>query len=238
MPTIPTTGKKKTITKKEVKELYYNLNQTFDLIGKKTNGESWEQLKNCYTSCNLIDVLSDLIKNNFFDLFSYDGAINQMDDRQKDALLKGAVNFQAVARKIAEKAPLIVKSVFNETFFSHDEIINYNFPAKFLIPKDQFNYVLKTGKRWVDRKPNAEYGGMIISKSHTYFQFVETRLPMMLVGDNPNLVGYFELLSIFKEKFKAEEWEIDIWLFFVQPKELAALKNNDIDSSGYVYLYQ
>lgn len=108
--------------------------------------------------------------------------------------------------------------------------------CNFKIPKEQFDHVLKTRKRWIDKNPDPQNNGLIVEKQ---FNFTDIKYSWMArVGSKENLVSYFELLSIFKDKFKAEEWEIDIWLFLADPRELAALKNNKIDKDGHVYLYQ
>ncbi len=278
MPTIPVIGKKKSITKKEVDKLYYNLNQAFDLIGEKAKGESWEQVKNCYTSCNFIDVLSGLIKYNFFDLFNYNGLIDQINEKQKDNLLRDEVNFQSFAHKIATKDKDIViagKSISassakltnatKKSFYQKynpdsntkykatkirkaDEVILpsildnepdkiiYTFPTNFLIPKEQFDYVIKTGRRWLDRKPDVKYNGMLISRFHTNFYSVSQET-MAMVESKSNLMSYFELSAQFKQKFNAEEWEIDNWLYSSNSKELIILKNNDVFDDGYCELY-
>lgn len=49
-----------------------------------------------------------------------------------------------------------------------DEVIEINyskfFPKNFLIPQEQLNYVLETGKRWMDQVPKKEYGNLIVSE--------------------------------------------------------------------------
>lgn len=106
----------------------------------------------------------------------------------------------------------------------------------FLIPEKQFEYLLKTGKRWVDKSPNSSYGGIVISQKQTRFVGAVSHDEMMKVESRDNLLSNFELTDFYQEKFDAEDWEIDLWIFLSQPKELAALRGNDVDSDGYVYL--
>ena len=121
-----------------------------------------------------------------------------------------------------------------------DEVLEVDysvfFPKNFLIPKEQFEYVLKTGKRWMDQAPNKEYGDLIISQKQTGFRGLVIHGEMMKVESRDNLLSNFELTDFYQEKFDAEDWEIDLWIFLSQPKELAALRGNDVDSDGYVYL--
>ncbi len=214
-------GNKQAIRKGEINKFYYTLNKAFNLIGEKREGESWEHLKYSHISCNLIDILSDLIRYDFFDLFGQDDARNKLNDRQKLNLLSDAVNSQSFARKIANRD----KNVFIDDYEQNE--INYNFPTNFLIPKEQFDYVLKTGRRWQDRKP--QKNGIIFSKFHTDFSFVSSA-EMIMVGSWENVMNYSTLVSFLKNKFQATDWEIKIWLY---DKKLTILRGN-CEDDGYM----
>ena len=120
-----------------------------------------------------------------------------------------------------------------------DEVLEVDysvfFPKNFLIPKEQFEYVLKTGKRWMDQAPNKEYGDLIISQKQTGFRGLVIHGEMMKVESKENLLSYFELTNFYQSKFNAKDWEIDLWIFLSCPKELAPLKSSDIDGDGYAY---
>jgi hypothetical protein len=269
MPTIPAIGKKKVITKKEANK-FYTLNDAFDFIGKKVNGESWEQLKNCHTSCYFVDVLSELIEYDFFDLFNQDDAINKLSDRQKSALLNNDVNYQSFAHKINTRDKNVVitgqsisspstklTNSIKRSFYkkynpnpntkyrsaktkkTDDEIIIpafignepdkiiYNFPTNFLIPKDQFSYVLETGRRWQDKKPQTN--GIILSKFHTNFRFI-SNAEMIMAGSKENIMNYDNLANHLKINLDATEAEIAIWLY---DRELTILRDV-VEDDGYI----
>jgi hypothetical protein len=218
MSTFPSTKTKKKIRKIE-REKYWDLNEVFNFIGEKLRGKTWHQISDSGTVFGIFENLCSIIRNKFFDLHDADNSGNELGELEKKSML---------TKKSAE-------IIFNE-----ENTINYFFPKNLLVPKEQFEYVLKTGKRWMDRNPDPQNNGLIISQQQTSFTDINYNW-MIKVEDAKNLVSYPEItlttskVSLTK-RLSAEKWEIDFWLDFVQTKDLARLKNKDLDDDGYVYV--
>lgn len=218
MSTFPSNKPKKKIRKTE-REKYWDLNEVFNFIGEKLKGESWHQISDSGTVLGVYENLCSMIRNEFFDLHDADNSGDELGEIEKESML---------TKKSAE------------IIFNQENVINYSFPKNFLVPKEQFEYVLQTGKRWTDKNPDPQNNGLIISKQQTNFTDI-TYNWMVKVGDKKNLFSYTEITlptseaSLTKRLF-VEKWEIDFWLDFVQTKDLARLKSKDVDDDGYVYV--
>ena len=82
--------------------------------------------------------------------------------------------------EIEKKSMLTKKS--SEVIFNEENVINYSFPKNLLVPKEQFEYVLKTGKRWMDRNPDPQNNELVISQQQTNFTDINYNW-MVKVGD-------------------------------------------------------
>lgn len=58
---------------------------------------------------------------------------------------------------------------------------------------------------------------------------------MLKVDSRENILSLAELSSLYKKKFEAPEWEIDLWIFLVNHNELVTLQSDEIDKDGYAY---
>ena len=218
MSTFPSTKTKKKIRKIE-REKYWDLNEVFNFLGEKLRGKTWHHISDSGMVLGIFENLCSMIRNEFFDLYDADNSGDELGE-------------------VAKKSMLTKKSA--EIIFNQENVINYSFPKNFLVPKEQFEYVLQTGKRWADKNPDPQNNGLIISKQQTNFTDI-TYNWMVKVGDKKNLFSYTEITlptseaSLTKRLF-AEKWEIDFWLDFVQTKDLARLKSKDVDDDGYVYV--
>lgn len=276
MITLPSSKAKQKISKIEAKN-YLNLNEAFELIGEKLEGENWHQMRGSHLSYSIVENLNDMIKNDFFDVYDGDDFGVKLN-KSREADLLAEITYSDFLTRLRNKDksfvvvrdPVFIPSVritnsirdgfankFDEenknkslkkrskttkeytATVIHDEVleINYSafFPKNFLIPKEQFDYVLETGKRWIDKAPKKEYGNLVVSEKQSGFRGLVRHEKMLKVDSRKNILSFIELSSIYQKKFAAPEWEIDLWISRVNDDELIRLQSNKIDKDGYAF---
>jgi len=246
------------------KEKSCNLIEAFDAIGQSIYGNDWtEKEKNFYKNqndfnkynheaYNVLSVLEDLIKNHFFDVYNKKTKSFLDKDKQNLDLLSQEISYTSFLKKKIPFTEFEALEGLRTGKYSNKPISTYSLPNNFLIPKEQFDYVLKACRRWVDQEPKGS-DGLIISEYRIIVQEFENQYKtidamqrrQVKVDDWNNLISYFELKEDLKRRLKLEDFEIDFlidcefsgsaWSSLDEP----IILEGDIGKSGYMnaYLY-